>query len=128
MYIRLMESYVRWFEARGESFASARFALACALGFAALFNVTALTILLQLAGGFRVSDWFADNLWADFSVAGILVGVHWWLGGRIPPSAHPTPDTPSRRSPQHFPWAWYMASSLGLWCLTISAAIVRNPP
>jgi len=59
MYLKLLESYVRWLESRGSSSGWARITVVFALTAAALLNGGAVIMLIQAAGGPRISDWMA---------------------------------------------------------------------
>src|SRR5437899_11237683 len=97
MYLKMFESYVRWPESQGNSPRWARITATFALTAAALLNGGAIIMLIQGAGGPRLTDWMAGHLWVTWLVAVVCAAVHWLLGRTIPAAVPRVPPVPVTR-------------------------------
>lgn len=82
-YLKLLESYLRWFESRGERGAHARYAAACVSTVGLVINLATLMLFIRELTNARRA-WPLDNLWAIFLLTALLLALNWRLVGKIP--------------------------------------------
>jgi hypothetical protein len=131
MYQTIFRSYVRFEQARGFSFEVARSRGVSAFTLFALLDVVAVTFLIQLSGGPRISDWVTEHAWAIGVVTIALLGFHWALGRTIPQPSEAQPRTNTDGTPvatKKFLLAWYIGATLLLWVFACVIVIVHLMP
>jgi hypothetical protein len=128
VYQKIFRSYIQFEQSRGLSFEVAKNRGISAFTLFGLLNSGAVTFLIQLSGGPRVSDWMAEHAWAVGAVTIALLGIHWALGTTIqqPPASQAKSSTNGEpNSIRTYLWAWYIGVTFLLWILTSAAVIVH---
>lgn len=111
MYAKLIESYLSWLEGRGSQGTSAQVAATFAFSSAAVGNLVAALLLLEMLGGPRISAWMAERMWATFVVGLVILIAHARLIDRLIKSAQKKKGSTHSHTKRYL-WSWYAGSTL----------------
>ena len=122
VYMKLFSSAVSWYQSRGLRFASASFTTACAFTLFGFVNFVSLTVLIQILGKTKLSDWIGSEFWVDCVVAAALGIVHIRMANRFSRQGRKQHDpTADGGVVSRYFWLWYFVLTL---ILLVSTAIV----
>jgi hypothetical protein len=114
-YLKLLESYLHWFESRGERGPHARFAAACASSVGLVVNLATLMMFIrELIDAHRA--WPFDNFLVTIILAAALLALNWWLVGIVSASDAQAASADGEMSarPRSHLWLWYSFISVAL--------------
>lgn len=110
MYAKLIESYLSWLEYRGSQGTSAQVAATFAFSSAAVGNLVAALLLLEMLGGPQISAWIAERMWVTFVLGLVILIAHVRLIDRLMKSAQKEDNTHSHT--KRYLWSWYAGATL----------------